>query len=204
LPLKISLNGPCCESDLPARFVDELVDSRRGHSIINIPGTWGEYRDAHRTARKRVHRAERLGYQCRDYDRALFENDIHLINTSLKTRQGRLMLDAKLQRETYASLPFYPCERHSIRTLGVLKEGSLVAYLLWYRVGEFAHVSETLGHGEHLPHGVMYQLFFTAIRQAQQTGARWFGYNLHASGTDGLRFFKERLGFQPMDVEWVL
>jgi hypothetical protein len=28
-------------------------------------------------------------------------------------------------------------------------------------------------------------------------------YNRADSGTDGLRFFKERLGFGPMEVEWL-
>jgi hypothetical protein len=194
----ISLDNGCCGSDLPALLAHMNNGYQHGHSILHLPHQTGQL------ARRRVKKARRLGYECREYDRSLFEDDIYAINTSLKIRQGRPMKDAYRIRQTYPPLPQYPCRRHAIHTTGVFLNELLVAYLLWYLVGEYAHVSETLGHGDHLENGVMYLLFLTAIGQAQEDGARWFGYNLHQSGTDGLRFFKERLGFRSMDVEWVL
>ena len=196
--LIINLDDGCCESELPRQFARLNIGYQKGHSILALPGRPGQL------AKRRVKKAIGLGYECREYDRPRYEDDIYAINTSLEERQGRPMKDAYRIRQTYPPLPDYPCRRHSIHTTGVFLDELLVAYLLWYLVGDYAHVSETLGHGDHLTNGVMYLLFASAIREAQEDGARFFGYNLHKSGTNGLRFFKERLGFRAMDVEWVL
>jgi len=60
-----------------------------------------------------------------------------------------------------------------------------------------------LGHAEHEPNDVMFLLFQGVVEDQQGKGG-WFYYNRHDSGTDNLRYFKERLGFQPTDVEWIL
>ncbi len=81
--------------------------------------------------------------------------------------------------------------------------GYLVGYLTMIRCGELALVSQILGHAEHLEHEIMYQLFAGAL--SREVRADPFGvcvYNRHDSGTDGLRFFKERLGFEEAAVEW--
>jgi hypothetical protein len=196
----IDLDAGCCESELPGQFLLEFNGGyKTGHSLLTLQN----YRPGELT-RRRVKKAVTLGYQCRMFARGEFTDDIYAIHTSMEKRQGRPMSGAYLERQVYSSLPEYPCGRHSVRTLGVFLETTLVAYLFWYIVGDFAHASQLLGHGDHLENGVMYLLFLTAIGEAQENGATVFGYNLHKSGTDGLRFFKERLGFRPTDVEWVL
>jgi hypothetical protein len=101
-------------------------------------------------------------------------------------------------------LPEYACERHAIRTYGVLSDrGQLVAYLWLYRAGELALVSTILGHGEHEPNDVMYLLFQGAVEKQAHLGG-YFVYNRHDSGTDGLRYFKNKLGFKAKEVEWAL
>ena len=47
----------------------------------------------------------------------------------------------------------------------------------------------------------MYLLFQAAVADQCLLGG-WFVYNRHDSGTDGLRYFKEKLGFREMEVEW--
>jgi len=65
--------------------------------------------------------------------------------------------------------------------------------------------STILGHGEHLKAGIMPLLVVRAVADLMETGGlRYAMYNLHASGTDGLRFFKEQMGFRPYDVRWHL
>jgi len=87
---------------------------------------------------------------------------------------------------------------------GVLDvRGTLVSYLWLYRVGDLALVSSILGHGDHLTRDVMYQLFQGAVEKQAGSGG-YFVYNLHSSGTDGLRYFKQKLGFEPMEVAWQL
>ena len=106
------------------------------------------------------------------------------------------------ERVNYLPLPEYPCPLHGIETYGVSdSHGKLVAYLWLYRSGELALVSSILGHGDHLANDVMYLLFQGAVIDQCLLGG-WFVYNRADSGTDGLRFFKERLGFREMVVAW--
>ena len=86
----------------------------------------------------------------------------------------------------------------------MLSARRLVAYLWLYRAGELALVSQILGHADHLENEVMYLLMqgvVAAESAVDHDGV--FLYNRHDSGQDGLRFFKERCGFEPMQVEWL-
>ena len=80
---------------------------------------------------------------------------------------------------------------------------TLVAYLWLYRAGELALVSTILGHAEHLEDGVMYRLFLGMLERQYPLGGTVV-YNRFDSGTEGLRFFKTRLGFAEGDVTWAL
>lgn len=84
----------------------------------------------------------------------------------------------------------------AVQTFGVLKDGPLVAYTWIHQVGKMCLFSTILGHGEHLNDGVMFLLVARSLeRPADKAGTRYAMYNMHYSGTDGLRFFKDRLGF---------
>ena len=99
-------------------------------------------------------------------------------------------------------LPTYPCERHAIRTYGVLEHERLVAYMTLYRVNELALISMILGHGDDLKSDVMYLLFSGMVEKQAHLGG-WLYYNLWDSGQDGLRYYKEKVGFREGDVRWV-
>jgi hypothetical protein len=177
----------------------------RGVALLPVPDTLGEWRDQHRTARKRTDRAQRLGYRFDTIDRSQHNDAIHEINLSLPERQGRPMSAGYLKRHNHGKLPHYHCDRHRVETYGVLDYvGTLRAYLSMYRVGDLVLVSMILGHGQFLNDGIMYLLFQgTVAAQAGQGGS--FYYNRYDSGREnGLVFYKERLGFSPGDVEWVL
>ena len=81
--------------------------------------------------------------------------------------------------------------------------GKLVAYLTLYRVRDLAMISMILGHGDHLKNDVMYLLVSGVIADQAGLGG-FFYYNRHDSGTPGLVYFKDRLGFAEADVEWSL
>ena len=171
-------------------------------SVMPVPVSRNAWRAEHRTARKRADRAERLGYKARVIKREEYDEDVFEINTSKEYRQGRLMTRAYRERQHYLPLPDYPCPFHMIETYGVLDgAGTLVAYLWLYRAGELALISNILGHGEHESNDVMYLLFQAAVVDQCLLGG-WFVYNRHDSGTDGLRYFKEKLGFRETEVEW--
>ena len=99
-------------------------------------------------------------------------------------------------------LPVYPCGRHGVHTYGVeTEDGKLAAYSWVYRSGELALVSTILGHDAHLRDEIMY-LLVQGLVPAESPEDGYLVYNRYDSGSDGLRFFKDRCGFQPMSVEW--
>jgi hypothetical protein len=193
----------CAELAFPLRR--QLSNGyRRGASVLKLPDEIEDWEAEHRTARKRANAAERNGYVFGKIRREDFTDDVYAINTSALERQGRPMSDGYLTRPEFSPLPAYHCARHRIATYGVLApNGHLVAYTWVYRAGELVMFSSILGHAEHLERHVMYLLVRGALNDQIRHGEGVAFYNLHDSGTDGLRFFKERCGFAPADVEWL-
>ncbi len=175
----------------------------RDVSILPLPDSFERWRAAHRTARKRADRSARLGYRFATIDRSQHSDDIFDINTSLPVRQGRPMSAGYRQRPQHSPLPDYACDRHRICEYGVLEGDRLRAYLVLYRVGDLGLVSQILGHGDHLAADVMWLLASGAVEQQIPLGGVLY-YNRWDSGTDGLRYFKARLGFRETDVRWAL
>jgi len=173
-------------------------------SVLKIPLSIDEWLREHRTARKRAMMAVKRGHRFEVIRRHEHADDIYAINTSKPERQGRPMSAGYRERPSDTPLPAYACDRHAIRTYGVLHDDTLVAYLWMYRAGELALVSSILGHEQFLPDGIMYLLFAGALEQEIAAGAGAVVYNRHDSGTDGLRFFKERCGLTERRVEWLL
>ena len=202
---RISLELDCCP-DAQEHFNALFLQLSRGNydrcSVLQIPETIDEWRDEHRTARKRANRAERLGYRFQVIDRAQHEECIWRINTSLEERQGRPMSNGYMIRQSYAPLPDYPCPRHRITTYGVLRHGRLYAYCWLYRAGDLALVSSILGHGDALRDDVMW-LLMQGVVGAETGTDGLLVYNRWDSGTDGLRYFKARCGFEERAVEWL-
>lgn len=158
-----------------------------------------------RTARKRAARCARSGYKLEPIDRSQHEEDIFLINTSAPERQGRPMDPGYLTRQTFAPLPAYPCVRHRADTWGVFARKRLVAYLVLRTSGDLLMISQILGHADYLVDDIMYLLTVRSlIAMVEAAGPATCFYNMHDSGTEGLQYFKERLGFKPTRVKWTL
>jgi hypothetical protein len=177
-------------------------------SIIVLSGTFEEYFNgpAGYATRRKVRRAEKSGYKFAEIEHDQYLDDIHAVNTSLAKRQGRPMDDSYQTRpQPLANAPASTCPQHREICYGVLRDGHVVAYTFVYMVGEMCLFSRILGHGEHLENGVMYQLVARVIEDLIGTaGLRYAMYERHTSGTPGLRFFKERMGFRPYWVDWQL
>lgn len=179
---------------------------QQGCSILVLPPTFDEYWEgaAGYATRRKVRKALKEGYTFETIDRDRYLDDIFAINTSMEERQGRAMTESyRTKPDPFGPLPAYGCPHHQIRTYGVLKDGHLVAYTWLYQVGDMCLFSTILGHGEHLNAGVMYLLIAETLRDVIETaGTRYAMYNMHISGTEGLRFFKEQMGFAPYWVDW--
>jgi hypothetical protein len=167
------------------------------------PETLLGWRAMHRTARKRADRCERLGYRFSKVDYSVHADALFEINTSKDERQGRPMTAGYRKFVERSRLPDYPCAAHRTITYGVLSGERLRAYMTLHRSGELALVSMILGHGDFLSDDIMFLLFAGMVEDQAGCGGILY-YNVHSSGQDGLRFFKERLGFSEGNVEWVL
>lgn len=206
----VSLEGDCLAlscRDMAERTHDQLTSGRYTWpcSIMPLPADVSDWQAGHRTARKRAWAAERNGYRFATIDRSDYEDDIFEINTSAPQRQGRPMSDGYRARQTFATSPDYPCYRHAICTYGILDAaGRLRAYTVVHRVGQLVMFSTIIGHADHLRRHVMYLLTREALADQAQHGSGFAFYNRHDSGTEGLRFFKERVGFRPSRVDWSL
>jgi hypothetical protein len=173
----------------------------RGAAVMDITGGFPQFVEGRRTARKRAGRALRFGYRFSEVDRPAYTQDIHDVNTSKRERQGRPMTAGYLQKGVYSPIPMV-CPSHHVYTYGILDpDDTLRAYLWLYRSGQLAMVSSILGHADHLENGVMYLLYLGMLEQQWPLGGTVF-YNRWDSGTDGLRFFKERVGLHQGDVAW--
>lgn len=154
--------------------------------------------DSHKTAKRRANRSKRLGYELAEIKREDLLNDIFVINVSKEKRQGRDMHPAYFQYPSHSPLPPIECSRHGIYTYGIIKD-KLRAYAVIYRCGDLVMINTILGHGDYLKDDIMY-LLVTEILKLQDSGVAF--YNRHDSGTDGLRYFKEKLGFKPVRIQW--
>lgn len=163
-----------------------------------------EWRAENRTARKRADRAERRGYTFATIQRHERADEIHAINTSARIRQGRPMSAGYHQRPSETPLPDYPCSRHGVHTYGVeTGTGELAAYLWLYRAGQLGLVSQILGHADHLENEIMYLLWQGMVACESRDPDGYLVYNRWDSGSEGLRFFKERVGLQETEVAWL-
>jgi hypothetical protein len=190
--------GECAQFAFP--LYRQLAAGYDECAVLELAGL-DVWREAHRTARKRADRAVRRGYRFAPVARHERAHEVTAVNLSASHRQGRPMSDGYRQPVTATPLPDYPCPRHGVHTYAVLLDDTLVAYAWIYRSGDLALVSQILGHADHLDNEVMYLLVQGVVEAESPLGGHLV-YNRYDSGTEGLRFFKDRCGFERTRVEW--
>jgi hypothetical protein len=151
-----------------------------------------------RYARRRVRRAERLGYVVAPFAPEDRRPELLAIHTSLPERQGQPIdtayVDPDAEYETGSHMEY----------LGVFREDVLTAYShLWY-AGEIVGVNRIMGHGDHLDDGIMFLLMAGLVDHVKATrpGIRYVFYDMFFGAGQGLREFKIHLGFRPHYVRW--
>lgn len=143
-------------------------------------------------------KAMKLGYRFSTIDRNKYVDDIYEINTSKSERQGKEMSESyQTKTEQYEENP-------DSAYFGVVNsEGKLVSYLWLNLAGEVAIISTLLGHGDFLNDGIMYYIVAEAIGEAlARPQVKYVMYDTYFGASEGLRKFKEKLGFQPHRVKW--
>ena len=143
-------------------------------------------------------RARGRGYVVRDIDFNAYVDDIHDINTSLDTRQGRPMDEKYLAKQER-----FETQKH-FRYLGVLNpQGKLVAYATFGIYGNFASFSQLIGVRNN--DGIMHLLLSEAVCLLIDSGeVRYIMYDTFFGAQPGLRNFKTILGFRPYRASYKL
>jgi hypothetical protein len=113
------------------------------------------------------------------------------INLSDPERQGKripeYMYDSKSLRKHFGDKLIH----------GIFKNGVLIAYADVNKFGDIFVLSPFIGHAEYLKEGIMYHLF------DQVSINRPLMYDTFLGNTEGLAYFKTKLGFKPYNVKWM-
>lgn len=202
ISLELAHGGECADFAQP--LLNQLREGNYGVcSVMRLPASLEQWRAEHRTARKRATRCANKGYRFVRVDRAARAEEIHEINVSAPERQGRPMAASYYDMPSTTPDPEWICERHGVHPYGVESSGGiLVAYLWIYRAGDLLLVSQILGHDAFLEDEIMY-LLWQGMLMSEPPEDGYIVYNRHDSGTEGLRFYKERVGLAPTPVRWV-
>ena len=144
-------------------------------------------------------KAARRKYYFSEIDRNQYIDDIYAVNTSAKIRQNKYMKAAYLEKVSHYE------GKGNYRYFGVINEtGVLVSYCNVGFYGDFANISNLLGHKDYLNEGVMYLMISTLVQELMESekGVRWLMYDTYFGASEGLRLFKHKLGFEPYRVTW--
>ncbi len=135
-------------------------------------------------------------------DRNDFIDDIYEINTSAKERQGKAMSESYLKKvDSYT-------DEENYQYFGVLNsDGKLLSYCNVGFYGEFAIVVTLLGHKNFLNDGVMYLMMLELnklmFNKYREKGYKYIMYDTFFGASEGLKKFKEKLGYKPYKVKWL-
>jgi hypothetical protein len=176
-----------------------------GAAMVKLPDTFTTYLQG--SSRELLRRKRRAalssGYEFCEIRPLDHVEEILAINLSCPARQGRWISpsyidQAELQNYFSAAKPVF-----AVRD----RAGVVRAYAHTPIFGNVCVLSRLLGHYDHLEHGIMYLLVSEVIRnlcerKASQGSPQWVMYDMMFGGGDGLRYFKERLGFEPCRVSW--
>lgn len=190
----------------PHRLLFVIARKSWGAALLRIPDDFGAYlRGSKRqVVRTNRNRALAAGFRACVVDPATYVNDMLEIAHSAPERQGRPMDARYLDRN--ATLEFF---RDRGPVLGVLNaSGSLRAYVMLVYCGEVCVLNRLLGHRDDLEQGVMYLLVSEAIREMTARRSThgvplWAMYDTMLGAPQGLRYFKERLGFSAHRAKWI-
>jgi hypothetical protein len=153
--------------------------------------------------RRKVRRAEKLGYTIQEIDPEKRIEEILDVNTSVNFRQGKAVQDRYKNREKVREYNKNPGPWFGV----IDKDEGLKAYCHAPIFGEAYCYSRIFGHAGYLEDGIMYLMIretmaFMSKRLDNEGFPRWATYDMYLGALDGLREFKKRSGFDPAWVHW--
>lgn len=149
-------------------------------------------------SRNMLRKAERAGYSVRRFQTADHLDDIYAINRSKAERGGTPMSKDYIDPpKSTDDRPGAYCDVHGNVAVGCFLKDTLVAYCMLAVAGELAVVNRILGHGDHLPNGIMNLLFLGITNVLRRDFPRVRAVNYLVFGKrSSLDVFKRSVGFR--------
>jgi len=203
-----------CNCDM--KVADSLIKSgyigQRECAVLKMSLTPEEYLNPtdrkHRYWMKKKWKDAKKRYSFSSFDPKDHAKGMYAINTSMPVRCGREMADSynrpaeELER-VFGGFKLEECPFHWAKWFGAFDQGcfdnTLVAYILFRRIGNMGFYSMLLGHADHLKHGVVFGLhyyLYTLFRLLYR-GVGLIMYGDWRDGTEGMQFWKKRCRFKP-------
>jgi hypothetical protein len=143
-------------------------------------------------------RARARGYVVTEIERNNFIDEIHAVNTSVETRQGRPMTTDYLEKVShFEAIP-------NFKYFGVLDaQGKLMAYTNLAIYGDFCAFERIIGHRNN--DGIMHLLVVEIVcRLLDEARFNYVMYDTYFGASPGLRQFKTIVGFKPYRAKYRL
>ncbi|HZF70595.1 hypothetical protein [Sulfuricurvum sp.] len=143
-------------------------------------------------------KAKNRHYTVSQIERNSYLNDIFDINTSMPERQGKKMSSPYCQKSERLD------DKENYKYFGVIDaDGKLRSYCYIGYYGNFAIVSQLLGHKKYLNDGIMYLMMSEIICELiKEQKVPYLMYDTFYGAGEGLQMFKKKLGFAPYRVKW--
>lgn len=165
-------------------------------ALLRIPASHDEYlASVGPKTRNMIRKAEKQGYEFKEFDWNDHLGEIFEINTSKEVRQAEPMRG--WYREPVQ--PRHHCEEELQyrKYYGAFKNGKLYAYLHLVLCGDFAFFKHFLGHAEHLTNGIMNGLIDFAVKEyIGHPQIRWLKYGELSDESNSMHSFRKHAGFQ--------
>jgi hypothetical protein len=210
--VRISLSGGEDGKDLYRYFTKphskyKVIQNKKwGVALVKLPENFEDYLNGSlkQLLRRKRKRAMTKGYSFACFSPLDLLDEMMIIHQSVDQRQGEPI------HPDYLSIEKVKGYFNEVPTVyGVFDDqNTLQAYTHAPMYGEMFMFNRLLGHAEHLNNGIMYLLMSEVIRlmieQRNLNGEpSWAMYDTFLGASEGLRYFKERIGFEPYNVEWI-
>jgi hypothetical protein len=166
-------------------------------ALLRIPSSYEEYLgQIGYGGRRKIRKAEREGYEFKEFVWNDHLDEIYEINTSKEVRQSESMRG--WYREPVQPRHHSNDELQYRKYYGGFKDGKLCAYLHIVLCGDFAFFRHFLGHAQHLPYGIMYGLISWTVQEyIGNSQIRWLKYGeLSERLSSTMHQFRKTGGFQ--------
>ncbi|MEN6349075.1 MAG: hypothetical protein ABFD08_06735 [Syntrophomonas sp.] len=166
-------------------------------ALLNIPSAYEEYLNAvGAKTRNRIRKAEKLGYEFREFEWDNHLEEIFDINNSKELRSAGPMQG--WYRDQVKPRHHSEIEKRYRKYYGLFKDDRLWAYCHLVLCGDFGFTKHFLGHANHLKNGIMNYLLSGMVHEyLDHSHVQWLNYGIFPTWSrEGTVDFRKHTGFE--------